>query len=1620
MKHVIDGSLTDWTASELLSLPGTSASGYELYGTVETTGTGTSATSSYVFGLQASVPIGVGTNFWLNTDQNIATGKQIFGGTADTGAEYYVSVGRATASGPLQPLLYDAGGNYIEPISSYAFSADGKSLEFSLAGATINKPTGGNIDVKVNVNSSAAYLPSVYAGNTYTVTDPATVTAPASHTLKIGIVYSDTTAAHYFGTTDPTVGQTAYDQLFMASQNQATAAGVPFDVLTESDLKNIAKISQYSALVFPDFSNVKTADFQQIQSTLTQAVYQYHVGLITSGDFMTNDQNGAALPGDPYATMKALLDLQRDGGTTAVGGSQVQVTATGAGFIGYTAGEAVRTYPTMSTSWYSSADGTAPTVLANQLVAGDPTQHEGVVSTVTGGTNVHFANQSLLGDNNMLQHAIDLVVDPKNGPVVQLHMSRDAAIVASRTDMDQAKEPTDVSPGPGQQGIYDKLLPILAQWKAQYNFVGSYYIDIGDGTGGSQTNWAVSKPYYQQLLAMGNEIGSHSITHPEDTNKLTAAQIQTEFQGSKTIIQNQLGIPIDGAAVPGMPELVQTSKAIEQYYSYITGGATLVGAGYPGAIGHLTPDDAKVYIAPDTSFDFTLVDFQKLGAAGAEAAWAKEWTTDTAHSDLPVVVWPWHDYGPTSWSLDPGATSNYTTAMYTDFIARAAAAGSEFVTLDDLAQRVASFDASNLQYSFDSTAQVITATVGTADAGKFALDLSQLSAGSKIKSVAGYYAYDDKQVFIDKDGGTFQISLGAAADDVTHLAKVADRAELTSVTGDGTNLRFDVTGEGTYLVDLKNPNGGTVTVASAAGNDMASSISGNVLTVKLTGLGAHTVTVTETPINHPPVVAAPLTAGLTQGGTSTSYDLLAGASDPDASDAGKLSVGNLTYAVGSAAASSTLPAGVSYDAATHLLTVDPRNAAFTHLADKATQTITVAYDVLDPQKASAHQTETITITGINDAPTVAAALSASATVGGASQSLNLLSGASDPDDGDTAALTVTGLTYAVAGAAAVSALPAGLTFDGAHTLTIDPANAAFASLAAGASETLLVNYAVVDTHGASISQSETITVTGTAPINHPPVVAAPLTAGLTQGGTSTSYDLLAGASDPDASDAGKLSVGNLTYAVGSAAASSTLPAGVSYDAATHLLTVDPGNAAFTHLADKATQTITVAYDVLDPQKASAHQTETITITGINDAPTVAAALSASATVGGASQSLNLLSGASDPDDGDTAALTVTGLTYAVAGAAAVSALPAGLTFDGAHTLTIDPANAAFASLAAGASETLLVNYAVVDTHGASISQSETITVTGTAPINHPPVVAAPLTAGLTQGGTSTSYDLLAGASDPDASDAGKLSVGNLTYAVGSAAASSTLPAGVSYDAATHLLTVDPGNAAFTHLADKATQTITVAYDVLDPQKASAHQTETITITGINDAPTVAAALSASATVGGASQSLNLLSGASDPDDGDTAALTVTGLTYAVAGAAAVSALPAGLTFDGAHTLTIDPANAAFASLAAGASETLLVNYAVVDTHGASISQSETITVTGTAPINHPPWSRRRSRPVSPKAARARAMIFWPVQAIRMRVMPASSAWATSPMRSARRPPRPPSRPASATMPPPTC
>ncbi|MFI0845980.1 hypothetical protein [Mesorhizobium sp. IMUNJ 23232] len=901
-----DGNLNDWSQSQRLDHGTNVQAGYEIYGKF--------ANDAFVFGVKSALDIGVGTTFWFDTDGNTSSGHQIFGFAL--GAEFNINIG---GDGVARLYSGDAGQTFVGNID-YKVAVDGKSIEFELSKSLIGNGVN-TVKMLADINDQQ-FLPADYSSQPFTVTDPASIPQPAGDGYKIAIVYSATTAQNYFS-------ETAYSQLFMAAQSQAMAAGIPFDVLSEADLTNanLATLAGYDAIVFPSFQNVP-ANYAEIEAVLNDLVFDHHVPLITAGNFMTSDAEGNALPGNAYARMQSLLGVTVNGsdtGTVNLIAEDHQITD------GYGDGQLIRSYTGFNgggvgTSFFEAFGSNLSTVIAEQTVNGG-TAHNAVIGTVTGGRNVHFATDGFLADNNLLGQALDWVTEDANdGPQLSLHMTRNESVVASRTDLDQAMETEDVG---NNGGILASLVNILQQWKTDYNFVGSYYADIGlYPADGQQTNWAVSKPFYDQMLAMGNEIGSHSVSHPENTNllfpevltqdildqikaayadplivpnnpngnftpygmrdgasqaiinqlanmslteinqriaaaKLVAdpttldtvdkalleATFQFQFEASREILEAQ-GITVTGAAVPGMPESHATASQILQYYDYISGGGSLVGAGYPGAIGYLSPsENDKVYIAPNMSFDFTLVGWQNLTAEQAADAWLAEFNSLSKNSDMPIVVWPWHDYGPTGWMIDPPTASEYTLAMYTSFIQAAFQAGAEFVTLADLAQRIETFDHTTFSYSVSGNTINATVTPDTNALGTFSLDLDELAGGDKIKNVAGWYAYDEDSVFLDANGGTFQIELGTAQDDVTHITSIGQRAKLVDLTGDGTNLSFTIAGEGKVVVDLKNLPGSNLTVTGATILSQA----GEILTLDLGGMGNHVVSVQQTaPSNTAP------------------------------------------------------------------------------------------------------------------------------------------------------------------------------------------------------------------------------------------------------------------------------------------------------------------------------------------------------------------------------------------------------------------------------------------------------------------------------------------------------------------------------------------------------------------------------------------------------------------------------------------------------------------------------------------------------------------------------------------------------------------------------------------------
>jgi serralysin len=976
----LNGDLSDWVASERIDYG--DVAGYSLYAQPQG--------DFFYFALNSPVVIGANTTFWFNTDLDATTGFQIFAATvAIGGAEYNLNI---NADGITASLYTGAAGETLVLANiQIAYSSDSHSIEFAIPTAALGNP--GAIDVLYDVNNTIfgptdyTLQPYVaYANNGVTRVDPS---------MRIGIVYSDTTAANYFSAT-------AYSDLIMAAENQAIQAGIPFDLLNEADLTDLAKLANYDALVFPSFTNVQSGDVAAITNTLLQATKQFGIGLITSGEFMTNDETGLALAGDPYARMKMFFDATRaDGGT---GDVTINSSDTNQLVFKDTApGALIQTYVGVGWNTYTSVSGTGQTI-ATETVGG-LTHAAALATQTTGGRNVLFSSNGVMADSNLLGQAIEYVAKAP-GVSLSLDMSRFNGLFATRMDMDQSQFPLDVSPvvldandNPVPvPGIYDILLPILQQWNTQYNFTGSYYVNIGDNPNGvteSTTDWAKSLTYYHAIEALGGEIGTHSYTHvitpptttftahtvgvtpagsvqvtldqlpafygitvgmvvsglnigegaqlppvggesgavvntmvtavsgntitlsfvpggygtlnngvlgdipagttltfnvpAENTNFLETATngptsstgnpftYEYEFNQAKALLELQLGHQIYGAAIPGAAETYATAANIFPYFQsgigytgYVTGGWTGIGAGYPGAIGFMSPyDQGSVYIAPNMTFDFTEIQYQGKSIADAELDWLAQFNANAANSaGTPIDVLPIHDYGAAAWNTtnntstgSPYATDATAGNMYTYIIQHAHDAGYEFVTLEDLAYRYQSF--ANTAVTSTVNGNVISVSVASAHAGDFALDVA--GQGTQvIANVGNWYAYDSNSLFLPETGGNFTVTLGAAADDVTHITALPMRGDLLSVTGDGLNLSFSMFGDGDVLIDLGQFGTKTAVVTGAT----IKSLVGDQLNITLTGLGAHDVTLQMVAAPPAPTNLA-LAAGSDSGVSST-------------------------------------------------------------------------------------------------------------------------------------------------------------------------------------------------------------------------------------------------------------------------------------------------------------------------------------------------------------------------------------------------------------------------------------------------------------------------------------------------------------------------------------------------------------------------------------------------------------------------------------------------------------------------------------------------------------------------------------------------------------------------------
>ena len=584
---------------------------------------------------------------------------------------------------------------------------------------------------------------------------------------------------------------------------------------------------------------------------------------------------------------------------------------------------------------------------------------------------------------------------------------------------------------------------------------------------------------------------------------------------------------------------------------------------------------------------------------------------------------------------------------------------------------------------------------------------------------------------------------------------------------------------------------------------------------------------------------------------------------------------------------------------------------FDFLADGETLTITYDVTITDNNGVSSTQQVVVQVGAANDEPVISVIDAGAAVQEDASvQPGNLLTDTgpvtfTDTDLTDTHTAHVAFNNAVGGGGGSVNtalltalgtalSVPSSTLAAGVHTFNWDFALDNNLVQYLGAGETVTATYTITvkdnsgDPNAISAGQTVTVVITGT---NDTPVITAVDVAGAVKEddalvAVNTLHDTGSVTfADLDATDHETATVAFVGDATSSAAA---IP-GSLHTALQSALTLQ--NSSFTsntgtinwdfnldnslvqYLADGETITVTYTITVKDDSgtgtDTSTAQTVTVVITGTNDAPVVSGAVTdVNAIEDGSTSTLDALANASDVDNG--AILSVVDVP---------GTLPAGVTYDAVHhTFTLDPSHAAYQYLAAGQTTVVTVNYGVTDgivTTPTAASVSWTITGT-----NDDPVVAGPLTLSTTEGDAPVVRDLLAGAFDVDTGDTLSVVTDSIQYSINGGTPTTTTPAGITFPDE-HTLNIDA--AGLHHLPAGVTETIVVSYDIADNHGGLVSQTETITVTGVNDRPVLAAGADlATITEDETANTGQLVSsfatGISDPDDGALKGVAITGYT----------------------------------------------------------------------------------------------------------------------------------------------
>ena len=661
------------------------------------------------------------------------------------------------------------------------------------------------------------------------------------------------------------------------------------------------------------------------------------------------------------------------------------------------------------------------------------------------------------------------------------------------------------------------------------------------------------------------------------------------------------------------------------------------------------------------------------------------------------------------------------------------------------------------------------------------------------------------------------------------------------------------------------------------------------------GVDTGTVTVTVVGLNDDPTLGAGVLAA-TEDGPVVTLDLSALGDDIDSDDDGT----TLTYTVQSGPAEGT----ASITAFTLSFDV---GADFQELALGETLEVVLGLRATDRHDAFAEADVTVTVTGVNDDPTLAAGVLA-AVEDGSAVSLDLSALGNDIDSDDDGA----SLIYSIVGA------PAEGTASVTGTSLGFAPGAAFQDLAEGETRDVTVRVRATDRHDAFAEADVTVTVTG---VNDDPAFVG-LPANFTVLENTATVGTVAG-SDADAG--------------------TTLAFSIEGGADAALFSIDATTGALAFLA---------APDFEAPGDAGGNNIYDL-ILGVSDGgvPTTRAVTVTVANVDeGAAATVAITASANAPE-GDSGTRDVT-FTLIRTGAT-TNAVTVSLAAFGTAVAASDFVGTIPASVVIGAGETE-ASFTVAVTGDIDPEANETIGVeiTGLDQADHAvttlsathtilnddadPVAGADSGVGfVTDEDTAfTTANVLANDSDPD----GDLPLSVLSF-------DTTGLLGTLTDNGDGTFGYDPAGA-FEALNAGGFALDTFSYVLTDAAGATDTATVTIRVNGVNDAPTGGNAAFTTDEDTDLSGDLLAASGAADVDAGDALRLTaINGEALTAGQVSRTFGSGAVLVANEDGTFTVTTAGA-YDDLAEGTSTTESFSFTIADQAGGNFTATATFTVTG--------------------------------------------------------------------------